>query len=199
KLCSDAIVTYKSAQRSLQQATATLHKFAGSTTDNVASSVVSHLKLPPHQTIQGVPDVMDDPRVTAAKTLAEEEISTARSSTTALLSTIYTVQAEKARELVDVTKCADALAAALTEYCVRIITRSEDPDKTAWNPLVSAFKMVFTNELRMLRFELTARLDKEASAKEAKANAVLTARADAEMVDANKPVKEIVDEAVARA
>ncbi|KAK7027126.1 hypothetical protein R3P38DRAFT_3191444 [Favolaschia claudopus] len=42
----------------------------------------------------------------------------------------------------------------------------------------------------------TARLDRDATTKEADAQAVLTARADAEMVDANRPIEEIIAEKV---
>jgi hypothetical protein len=139
---------------------------------------------------------MGDERVVAALASSEKDIATARTSTTTLLTTVYAVQVEKALELVDVPKCADALASALNEYCVRIITRAGDLDTTVWQPCVSAIKAAFTDEFKAVRFEFTARLDKEAMAKEAKAHAVETARADAEMADANRPIEEIVSEKV---
>ncbi|KAJ6487937.1 hypothetical protein C8R45DRAFT_786420, partial [Mycena sanguinolenta] len=158
------------------------------------SSVLNHLKLPPHQTLTGVPDVMGDERVAAAMAASEKDIATARATATTLLTTVYAVQVEKAQELVEVPRCADALASTLNEYCVRIITRAGDPDTTVWQPCVSAIKAAFTDELKAVRFEFTARLDKEAMAKEAKAHAIETACADAEMADANRPIDEIVSE-----
>ncbi|KAJ7929435.1 hypothetical protein B0H13DRAFT_1596238, partial [Mycena leptocephala] len=195
QLCSEAVTNYKNAHVTLQKAVTTHQKFATASSNGTpVSSVVNHLKLPPHQTLNGVPDVMGDERVVAALASSEKDIATARTSTTTLLTTVYAVQVEKALELVDVPKCADALASALNEYCVRIITRAGDLDTTVWQPCVSAIKAAFTDEFKAVRFEFTARLDKEAMAKEAKAHAVETARADAEMADANRPIEEIVSE-----
>ncbi|KAJ7498002.1 hypothetical protein B0H11DRAFT_1998251 [Mycena galericulata] len=196
-MCSEAISSYKSAHVTLQKAVATHEKFAMASSNGThVSSVVTHLRLPPHQTLTGVPDVMGDERVVAAMASSEKDIASARTSTTTLLTTVYAVQVEKALELVDVPKCADALASALSEYCVRIITRAGDVDTAAWQPCVSAIKAAFTDEFKAVRFEFTARLDKEAMVKEAKANAVITARADAEMTDANRPIDEIIHEKV---
>ncbi|KAJ7207474.1 hypothetical protein GGX14DRAFT_366211, partial [Mycena pura] len=195
QLCSDAVTNYKSAHVTLQKAVATHQKYATASSNGTpVSSVVNHLKLPPHQTLSGVPDVMSHMRVVEAMATSEKDIATARASATTLLTTVYAVQVEKAQELVDVPKCADALASTLEEYCVRIITRSGDPDITAWHPCVSAIKAAFVDEFKAVRFEFTARLDKEAMVKEAKAHAVETARADAEMADANRPIEEIVSE-----
>ncbi|KAJ6465627.1 hypothetical protein C8R47DRAFT_1235643, partial [Mycena vitilis] len=197
RLCSEAVTNFKGGHLTLQKAHATHTKFATASSNGTpVVSVTNHLRLPPHQTLAGVPDVMSDDRVLAAMASSEKDIATARTSATALLTTVYAVQAEKARGLVDVTKCADALAAALEQYCVRIITSAGDPDTKVWHPCVSAIKAAFTDELKAVRFEFTARLDKEATAKEAKANAVITARADAEMVDANRPIEEIITEKV---
>ncbi|KAJ7830101.1 hypothetical protein B0H14DRAFT_2260167, partial [Mycena olivaceomarginata] len=186
---------YKKSHDTLQKAAATHQKFAAASSNGQpVSSVLTHLRLPPHQTLLGVPDVMADERVVAATTATEMDIATACTSATTLLTTVYAVQVEKALELVDIPRSADALAAALHGYCVRIITNAGDPDTQAWHPCVSAIKAAFTDEFKAVRFEYTARLDKEAATKEAKANAVITARADAEMVDANRPIEEIVSE-----
>ncbi|KAJ6495027.1 hypothetical protein C8R45DRAFT_899835 [Mycena sanguinolenta] len=195
--CSEAVSNYKNAHVTLQKAVTTHQKFAmASSNGTPVSSVLNHLKLPPHQTLTGVPDVMGDERVAAAMAASEKDIATARATATTLLTTVYAVQVEKAQELVEVPRCADALASTLNEYCVRIITRAGDPDTTVWQPCVSAIKAAFTDELKAVRFEFTARLDKEAMAKEAKAHAIETARADAEMADANRPIDEIVSEKV---
>ncbi|KAJ7899748.1 hypothetical protein B0H13DRAFT_2336904 [Mycena leptocephala] len=127
---------------------------------------------------------MGDERIVAAMAASENDIAIARASATTLLTTVYAVQLEKAQELVDVPKCADALASALNGYCVRIITCSSDPDTTVWQLCVSAIKATFTGEFKAIHFEFTA------------ANAVETARADAEMADANRPIEEIVSEKV---
>ncbi|KAJ7817507.1 hypothetical protein B0H14DRAFT_2177158, partial [Mycena olivaceomarginata] len=187
--------TTKKAMTPCRRAAATHQKFAAASSNGQpVSSVLTHLRLPPHQTLLGVPDVMGDERVVAATTATEKDIATDRTSATTLLTTVYAVQVEKALELVDIPRSADALAAALHGYCVRIITNAGDPDTQAWHPCVSAIKAAFTDEFKAVRFEYTARLDKEAATKEAKANAVITARADAEMVDANRPIEEIVSE-----
>ncbi|KAJ6534380.1 hypothetical protein B0H19DRAFT_964579, partial [Mycena capillaripes] len=192
-LCSDAVTSYKAAQRTLQNAMATYDKFAlASSNGNVPSPVLMHLKLPPHQTLQGIPDVMVNPRVVEVMTLTMNNITSTQKSTTNLLTTVYTVQVEKARELVDVAKCADVLGSTLNEYCDRIMTRAGKLDLAAWQPCVSALKAAFTDELRASHLELTARLDKEAAATEAKATATLVTRADAEMADANLPIKEMI-------
>jgi hypothetical protein len=56
---------------------------------------------------------------------------------------------------------------------------------------------MLTNELEMENFEFVAALRYKAKVDECKATAVSTARADAEMTDATKPVGEIVDEKIA--
>ncbi|KAJ6477664.1 hypothetical protein C8R45DRAFT_833532, partial [Mycena sanguinolenta] len=195
QLCTDAVSNYKAAHVTLQKAVTTHQKFATASSNGTpVSSVLNHMKLPPHQTLAGIPDVMGDERVAAAMELAEKDIASTHASGTTLLTTVYAVQVERAQELVDVHKCADALANALNEYCVRIITRAGDPDTTVWQPCVSALKAAFTDEFKAVRFEVTARQDRDAMVKEAKAQAVETARADAEMADANRPIEEIVSE-----
>ncbi|KAJ7834735.1 hypothetical protein B0H14DRAFT_3461904 [Mycena olivaceomarginata] len=148
--------------RGTPKAAATHQKFAAvSSNGQPVSSVLTHLRLPPHQTLLGVPDIMADECVVAAMAATEKDIA-------------MVFQVEKVLELVDIPRSADVLAVALHGYCIRIITSAGDPDTQAWHPCVSAIK----------------------SHKEAKANAVITACADAEMVDANRPIEEIVSEKV---
>ncbi|KAF7369028.1 Cellobiose dehydrogenase [Mycena venus] len=163
QMCSEAVTNYKNAHVTLQKAATTHQKFATASSNGThVSSVVNHLKLPPHQTLNGVPDVMGDERVVAALASSEKDIATARASATTLLTTVYAVQVEKAQGLVDVPHARRA-------------------------PLSQRILPAFTDEFKAVRFEFTARLDKEAMVKEAKAHAVETARADAEMADANRP------------
>jgi hypothetical protein len=179
QLCSEAVTNYKNAHVTSQKAVATYQKFATALSNGTPiSSVVNHLKLPPHQTLTGVPDIMGDGRVAAAMVFSEKDIAMACMSATTLLTTMYPVQVEKALELVDVSKCAETLASALNEYCIRIITRAGDQDTTVWQLCVSAIKAAFTDEFKAVRFEFTACLDKEAMVKEAKVHAVETACAD---------------------
>jgi hypothetical protein len=183
---------YKKAYDTLQKAAATHQKFAAvSSNGQPVSSVLTHLRLPPHQTLLGVPDIMADECVVAAMAATEKDIAMACMSASTLLTTVYAVQVEKVLELVDIPRSADMLAVALHGYCIRIITSAGDPDTQAWHPCVSAIKAMFTDKFKAVRFEYTAHLDKEA-----KANAVITACADAEMVDANRPIEEIVSEKV---
>jgi hypothetical protein len=55
---------------------------------------------------------------------------------------------------------------------------------------------MLTNELEMENFKFVAALRYKAKVDERKATAVSTARADAEMTDATKPIGEIVDEKI---
>ncbi|KAF7377282.1 hypothetical protein MSAN_00148500 [Mycena sanguinolenta] len=197
QMCSDAVSSYKAAHVTLQKAVATHQKFATASSNGTpVSSVVNHMRLPPHQTLSGVPDVMGDERVVAALEASEKDTAVARGSAVTFLTTVYAVQVERALQLVDVVKCADTLGNLLDEYCVRIITRAGDPDTKVWQPCVSALKAAFMDEFKAVRFEVTTRQEKEAAAKEAKAQAVETARHDAEMADANRPIEEIVTEKV---
>ncbi|KAJ7429949.1 hypothetical protein B0H11DRAFT_1943912 [Mycena galericulata] len=78
-MCSEAISSYKSAHVTLQKAIATHEKFAmASSNETHVSSVVTHLRLPPHQTVTGVPDVMGDERIVAAMASSEKDIASAR-------------------------------------------------------------------------------------------------------------------------
>ncbi|KAJ7887800.1 hypothetical protein B0H14DRAFT_3430412 [Mycena olivaceomarginata] len=150
----------------------------------------------PHQTLNSVPDVMGDEHVMAAMASSEKDIATARLSATTLLTTVYTVQVEKALELVDIPKCTEVLASALNEYYIHIIIHTGNQDTTVWQLCVSAIKAVFTNEFKVVHFKFTVRLDKEAMVKEAKVHAVEIAHADTEMTDTNRPIEEIVSEKV---
>ncbi|KAK6966376.1 hypothetical protein R3P38DRAFT_3299874 [Favolaschia claudopus] len=172
---SDAVTQFREAHHDLQRAVATEKYATASSTGKHTSAVLGNMKFPPHKTLQGF-DVMTDVRVVEALAAAEKDLATAHSSTSTYLTTVYAVQVEKARERVDVAKNADMFAATLTEYCVRIITLAGDPDTAAWQPCVSAVKATLTEQLKGTRFEFTARLDRDATTKEADAQAVLTTR-----------------------
>jgi hypothetical protein len=61
QLCSEAVMDYKNAHVTLQKAVATHQNFATASSNGTpVSSVVNHLKLPPHQTLNGIPNIMGD-------------------------------------------------------------------------------------------------------------------------------------------
>ncbi|KAJ6631641.1 hypothetical protein B0H10DRAFT_2207264 [Mycena sp. CBHHK59/15] len=65
-ICLTAVSDYKLAHATLEKAATVHYKYAAaSSTGTFVSSVLSHMKLPPHQTLQGVPDVMGDEREVA--------------------------------------------------------------------------------------------------------------------------------------
>ncbi|KAJ7182470.1 hypothetical protein C8R43DRAFT_967277 [Mycena crocata] len=199
---SAGLTRYKSTQTALQRAQSTLSKF-GQVSSNgaIPSSVSNHLKLPLFQPIQLAADAVSDERVVDAKKAAEKDIATALQSSVKLLTTFYEVQVETCRNMLDVATCADAYANALTEYGKSIMTASGDADidVNVWQTCITRLKVAFTLEIKNLKYDFTARTMSEAEAKEAKANAVLTARADAEMADATRPIGEMLDEKVVRA
>ncbi|KAJ7451294.1 hypothetical protein FB451DRAFT_985804, partial [Mycena latifolia] len=154
----------------------------------VPSVVTNNMKLPQHALIQGIDGVAEDQRVKEAEAAAAKDIATAHATATNYMLTLYTVQVEKCRAQLDVTACANAMAASLTEYAHGIITSSGDDDITVWTPCIAFLQTAFVKETKNLKFEFTAVLQKEAESKETKANAVHTARADAVMEDATRPI-----------
>ncbi|KAJ6624318.1 hypothetical protein B0H10DRAFT_2212743 [Mycena sp. CBHHK59/15] len=65
-ICLTAVSDYKLAHATLEKAATVHYKYAAaSSTGTFVSSVLSHMKLPPHQTLQGVPDIMGDEREVA--------------------------------------------------------------------------------------------------------------------------------------
>lgn len=197
---SDCVSHFKSAQSTLQRAMASQSKFALATANGVVpSSLSKHLKLPPHQPLQAAIGALEDERVVAAKTAAETAIATARTSTISFLSTLHTVQVEKCRNQIDVKATVNALGTALTTYAHGIISASDDDVLTVWDPCVTLLKTALTSELKTLKFEFTARLQKEAESRDAKATAVANARADAEMEVDTRPIDEMLNEKIQRA
>ncbi|KAJ6508120.1 hypothetical protein DFH09DRAFT_276511 [Mycena vulgaris] len=154
------------------------------------------MKLPPHQLVQGAAGAADKQEVTDAKTAAVKDIAAAHSTTTKYLVTLYGAQVEECRARVHVPTCADVFAKALNEYGERIITNAGDTDLTQWEACITLIKAAFALDLQSLKFEFTARLEREAESREAKANAVATANTDTEMLDATKPIAQIIDDKV---
>ncbi|KAJ6547996.1 hypothetical protein DFH09DRAFT_1087458 [Mycena vulgaris] len=153
----------------------------------------TNLKLPHTQLIKVAAGADLDDRVAVARVAAEKEIATASIEATKYLGTLYSVQVEYCRKHVDFPAVADGFAAALQAYSTSIITSAGGPDTTVWNTVISRLKAATVAELQNLNYEFVASLEKEAEVKEAKANAVSTARADAEMTDATKPIGELFD------
>ncbi|KAJ6540160.1 hypothetical protein DFH09DRAFT_929712, partial [Mycena vulgaris] len=185
---------FRTSQTALQKASATSSKFGlNSSNDAIPSSVSNNLKLPHTQLIKVAAGADLDDRVAVARVAAEKEIATASIEATKYLGTLYSVQVEYCRKHVDVPAVADGFAAALQAYSTSIITSAGGPDTTVWNTVISRLKAATVAELQNLNYEFVASLEKEAEVKEAKANAVSTARADAEMTDATKPIGELTE------
>ncbi|KAJ7107603.1 hypothetical protein C8R43DRAFT_905642, partial [Mycena crocata] len=199
EIYSESLTSYRSSQTALQRAMTTQSKFGLASSNGAVPSVVqNHMKLPPHQLVQGAAGAEDKEEVATAKAAAVKEIAVVHATTTTYLLTLYRVQVEECRAHVSVTTCADAFATTLTEYGQRIITSAGDADLTQWEACIDLLKAAFTLGLQSLKFEFTARLDRDSASKEAKAAAVQTGNADAKMCDATKPIDQIMDEKLAK-
>jgi nucleotide-binding universal stress UspA family protein len=188
---------FKNAQEALQRALATQKKFAeSSSTGLVPSAVIKSVKMPYVQVMKLAVGIETDLVVTAAKALAEKELSSAAVSCTKYLSALYEVQVCAIRDKTKVANVADEFAVALTAIGASIMSDATGGDGAVWAPLIARLKMAFTTELETAMVEFVAIFRREAQAKEAKANAVNTARADAEMADGTRPVAEIIDEKI---
>ncbi|KAJ6492517.1 hypothetical protein C8R47DRAFT_975987, partial [Mycena vitilis] len=186
----ECLTGFRSAQSWLQKANSTNEKFARAlSTGSVPSVVSAHLKLPPLQVMKGAPGIESDPKVAEARTVAEKDIETATASSTKLVGAFYTAQANAIRRLVHVPTVSDVFAKTLKEYAARVVTDALGGDAATniWDPVIERFKATLVTELESLNYEFVAVLARESETKEAKANAVETARADAEMVDATRP------------
>ncbi|KAJ7838961.1 hypothetical protein B0H13DRAFT_1650444 [Mycena leptocephala] len=188
---------FKNAQEALQRALATQKKFAeSSSTGLVPSAVIKSVKMPYVQVMKLAVGIETDLVVTAAKALAEKELSSAAVSCTKYLSALYEVQVCAIRDQTKVANVGDEFAVALTAIGASIMSDATGGDGAVWAPLIARLKMAFTTELETAMVEFVAIFRREAQAKEAKANAVNTARADAEMADGTRPVAEIIDEKI---
>lgn len=194
-----SLTDYKGAQASLQKSMATNDLFAHSSSNDAIPSVISnHLKLPTYQLVKSASGVDEDPWVVAALETAVKDLATVMQSATKYLGTVYTVQVEHCKTMITASSCADRFAAKLTEYSELIIGQAGSADLQRWAPCIVKLKAAFRTELEDLNFEFCACQRKMAVAKETKATAMATARADAEMIDAMKPVGELISDEVKR-
>ncbi|KAJ7629920.1 hypothetical protein B0H17DRAFT_831021, partial [Mycena rosella] len=193
ELYSESLTSYRGLQTALQRTMTTLSKFGLASSNNTVPSVVqNHMKLPPHQLVQGAAGADDKEVVSMAKAAAVKDIAAAHATTTAYLATLYLAQVDECRARVNVATCSDTFAKTLNEYGNRIITSAGDADLTQWEACITLIKAAFTLDLQSLKYEFTTRLERDADSREAKANAVATANTDAEMLDATKPIAEII-------
>ncbi|KAJ7024737.1 hypothetical protein C8F04DRAFT_968611, partial [Mycena alexandri] len=187
---------YKSAQGSLQRATATYNGFALSAAGGAPALVTNHLKLPSYQLVKSAPSVDEDPRVTEALQAATDSLNAVHEAATKHISTVYAVQVEHCRTMTDANACADRFAAELTAYCKDVVANCGLVDTDRYETAVALLKAAYIRELEELAIDFTARLMKNSALKEAKAVTLANARADAEMTDATKPVTETIGEEI---
>ncbi|KAJ7786742.1 hypothetical protein B0H14DRAFT_2400261, partial [Mycena olivaceomarginata] len=188
---------YQNAQKQLQKSELTAEQFAQATSDGAIPSIVSNaVKLPNLQLLKGTPGVeVTDTDIVLVSKAAKEAIDAARKVAVELGSAVYAVQVAHCKAGVDVTKCADRLAATLKEYSSTIILSTQsDGDVHIWDVFIQRLRNAFASELIDLSFNFVARVRNEALEKEAKANAVTTARATAETSNTAKPIQEILTE-----
>ncbi|KAJ6630638.1 hypothetical protein B0H10DRAFT_1938837 [Mycena sp. CBHHK59/15] len=187
EIYSVSLLDYKSSQTALQKAVATQSKFGLSSSNGAVPVVISHhIKLPVHQPLKGAKGTVDDTRVVEAKTALERHGQRYD----------YCYQVEHFQAQVNITMCADKFVATLTTYAKRIFQSTGDADLTSWQPCIALVKPAFLAKIKTLKLEFVAHLDKEFAAREAKADAVATARADTEMAEATKPIADIVTEKI---
>ncbi|KAJ7083488.1 hypothetical protein C8R44DRAFT_753502 [Mycena epipterygia] len=124
--------------------------------------------------------------------------TTDQTSAAKFIETVYAVQLEHCRSMINASGCADRFAAKLTEYSEHIIGQAGSPDLTRWEPCVKLLKAAFLSELEDLNFEFCAHHEKIAAAKEAQATAVATARTVAATKDVTKPMSDLISVEVKR-
>ncbi|KAJ7760251.1 hypothetical protein DFH07DRAFT_714545, partial [Mycena maculata] len=187
---------YKGAQTALQKAVATNDLFVHSTSNGatVPALISNHLKLPTYQLVKSATGVDNDPRVVEARDLAANDLTTVAQSATTYLGTVYAVQVKVCKAMINPTNAAERFAEALQSYSGTIISGVGSTDLNRWTPCITMLKAAFLQELEDLNLEFCARQAKAAKAKETKATLVATARQDAEMIDAIKPVGELISE-----
>ncbi|KAJ7767015.1 hypothetical protein DFH07DRAFT_955149 [Mycena maculata] len=151
-----------------------------------------------YQLVKSATGVDNDPRVVEARDLAANDLTTVAQSATTYLGTVYAVQVEACKAMINTTNAAERFAEALQSYSGTIISGVGSTDLNRWTPCITMLKAAFLQELEDLNFEFCARQAKAAKAKETKATLVATARQDAEMIDAIKPVGELISEEVKR-
>ncbi|KAJ7144302.1 hypothetical protein C8R44DRAFT_865250 [Mycena epipterygia] len=196
---AECLSDFRTSQTMLQKALLTLTKHEQySSNGAIPTTVSNNLKLPHIQLVKGSPEAGDDADVSAEKEKAEKAIAAASTIVTSYLGKLYAHQVQLCRERVNIASMATAFSVRLQAYGKPIIMAGGGEDDTAWDAVIATLTKAFSAELLSLNFEFVAVLDRDAEAKESKASAVITARADAEMADGTKPVKDLVKEANAK-
>ncbi|KAJ7678041.1 hypothetical protein DFH06DRAFT_975820, partial [Mycena polygramma] len=187
------------AQKQLQKALVTCERFDQASDNGAIPSIVSNaMKVPALQLLKGTPDIdSTDADVMNAKNIATEACDNARAKATEYVSALYDAQVVHCKAAVDTAKCADRFSAALTDYAKAIIQSAQpDGDVHIWDACILRLRNAFAAELTNLSFDLAARLRKEAIEKESKANAVATARANAETSTAARPIEDLLKDGI---
>ncbi|KAK6992409.1 hypothetical protein R3P38DRAFT_3373041 [Favolaschia claudopus] len=186
---------FLSAVDALQRALTTQSKFVESTAAGQAhSSVLKTVKLPFVQIMKLAAGIDSDLVVAAAKAKADADLDLAAKSGTQYFTALYEAQVAMIRSKTNVSTIADEYANSLTAIGASIISDATGGDGTVWAPLIVRLKAAFTTELELAMVEFVSAFKREAKTKEAEAAAVNTARADAEMLDGTRPVREIIGE-----
>ncbi|KAJ7663498.1 hypothetical protein B0H17DRAFT_867670, partial [Mycena rosella] len=194
---TDCLRDFSASQTMLQKALHTLNKHElHSSNGAIPMTVSNNLKLPHVQLVKGATGAETDAEVVAERMSAEKEIAVASVTVTKYLGKLYATQVNLCKEQVNVASASAAFSARLKAYGKPIITAGGGEDDTVRDTVIALLTEAICAELLSLNFEFVAVLDREAEVKEAKATAVITARADAEMMEATKPVKEMLQEAV---
>ncbi|KAJ7505025.1 hypothetical protein B0H11DRAFT_1709211, partial [Mycena galericulata] len=192
---TETLQSFRESQTTLQKALQTLDKHnAHSSNGTIPTTVSNNLKLPHIQLVKGVSDVDGDASVTVEKEAAEKKIAEASVAVTTYLGKLYAHQVDLCKKRVNVASASDEFKRRITAYAKSIITAGGGDDDTVWDTVMTGLTSAISDELQNLNFEFVAVMDREAEIKEAKATAVITARADAEMIELTKPVKDLVKE-----
>ncbi|KAJ7826172.1 hypothetical protein B0H14DRAFT_2595947 [Mycena olivaceomarginata] len=186
---------FRAAQLQVQKAVATNDKFRVTSSTGIIPSVISNtLKLPALQFLKGAEGVVTVPEVADAKATAEKDIATAAASSVKYVSAVYSAQIGAMQSLAHVATVANGFATSIKVYGNSVIQDGGGLDLTIWDSLFVKLKSYLETELQSLNFEFVAALKHEARIKDAKALALSSAKATAEMTDATKPVKELISE-----
>ncbi|KAJ7024435.1 hypothetical protein C8F04DRAFT_1239640 [Mycena alexandri] len=192
----DCLNDFRSAQTWLQKAASTHQRYNEAASTGIPNSVSSNLKMPPVQVMKGAAGIEHEPAVAEARVIAEKAIKSATDEVTKYLAILFKAQLTSIRKLVDVATAAGMFADTLKAYSVQVIADALGTDFEVWSPVIERLKAVHISELQMLNFEFVAAIKHDADVKVAKANVVNTARADAEMTDATRPVTELIEEKI---
>ncbi|KAK6984471.1 hypothetical protein R3P38DRAFT_2662194 [Favolaschia claudopus] len=190
---------YDNALDMFRKALASKARFDGKLENGVSPTTVkNHVKLPPFQPVEGSPDISQHERVVNSLADTNVVLDSARKAATNHLSTLLNVQVEQCQTLVDITACTTRLVDDLKAYATRIIAYVDAENKDKWDPCIAMLRAEFIGELQNSNYDFAARQETAAENRVSKANKVETARADAEMIDATQPIKEMIKGEVQR-